>query len=72
MDFDTLKVFLANNSIFQNVQDILFSDWPENEVYPESLNLIIEGVVNDVRDFVEILLEIPQLIVLSIYYLLSI
>ena len=72
MDFDTLKVFLANMSLFQNVQDILFSDLPENELYPESLNQIIEGVVNDARNIVENLLEIPQLIVLSIYYLLSI
>jgi len=61
IDFDALKNILAENETFQLFQDILFSNWPENEAYPESLDTYVESVFEDVKQLIIMFSEAPYL-----------
>jgi len=61
IDFDALKNILAENETFKLFQDVLFSNWPENEAYPESLDTYVESVFEDVKQLIIIFSEAPFL-----------
>ena len=41
-DYEAFKNEISVNDTFQVLTDLLFSNWPEEEIFPESLDKVVE------------------------------